>query len=265
MHYSPLVPNSCPPPTPAGRTCCPPVPSAPPRRPWRAWSARGTFRCPRNFWHCWRQTPAEIPHRFACTDLASPNIPPDRRCLGCPAGRSRRLHETNTLVTVFWNTSENNSPMTTCLRYESSMVGSYSSTKWFWISWMVSADLPTPPAPTTTSLYSVMVTTRPFEERWNAVPAHRLDAGSLVVDGGWEAGARGKWCPPRLWWCAVVGVGEGGGSRRSRVDGWDGVVNWNVHGLLRCWVGSVGAGLNSVRVWGRGLMRVKFEETLECQ
>jgi hypothetical protein len=26
------------------------------------------------------------------------------------------------------------------------MVGSYSSTKWFWISWMVRADLPTPPA-----------------------------------------------------------------------------------------------------------------------
>lgn len=38
-----------------------------------------------------------------------------------------------------------------------SMVGSYSSTKWFWMSWMVSALLPTPPAPTTTSLYSVMI------------------------------------------------------------------------------------------------------------
>lgn len=37
-----------------------------------------------------------------------------------------------------------------------SMVGSYSSTKWFWMSWMVSALLPTPPAPTTTSLYSVI-------------------------------------------------------------------------------------------------------------
>lgn len=45
----------------------------------------------------------------------------------------------------------------TCFRYESSMVGSYSSTKWFCISWIVSADLPTPPAPTTTSLYSVMM------------------------------------------------------------------------------------------------------------
>jgi len=37
------------------------------------------------------------------------------------------------------------------------MVGSYSSTKWFWMSWMVSALLPTPPAPTTTSLYSVIL------------------------------------------------------------------------------------------------------------
>lgn len=27
------------------------------------------------------------------------------------------------------------------------MVGSYSSTKWFWISWMVRADFPTPPPP----------------------------------------------------------------------------------------------------------------------
>lgn len=40
-----------------------------------------------------------------------------------------------------------------------SMVGSYSSTKWFWMSWIVSALLPTPPAPTTTSLYSVMFAT----------------------------------------------------------------------------------------------------------
>jgi hypothetical protein len=64
--------------------------------------------------------------------------------------------------------------MTHCLRYESgavravrcspprlrvhahspSMVGSYSSTKWLWISWMVRQDFPTPPPPTTTSLYS---------------------------------------------------------------------------------------------------------------
>jgi hypothetical protein len=35
-----------------------------------------------------------------------------------------------------------------------SIVGSYSSTKWLWISWMVKQDFPTPPPPTTTSLYS---------------------------------------------------------------------------------------------------------------
>jgi len=36
-----------------------------------------------------------------------------------------------------------------------SIVGSYSSTKWLWMSWMVRQDLPTPPPPTTTSLYSL--------------------------------------------------------------------------------------------------------------
>ena len=36
--------------------------------------------------------------------------------------------------------------MTTCFRYESSIVGSYSSTKWFCMSCMVRALLPTPPA-----------------------------------------------------------------------------------------------------------------------
>lgn len=41
-------------------------------------------------------------------------------------------------------------------RLHTSIVGSYSSTKWFWISWMVNALFPTPPAPTTTSLYSVI-------------------------------------------------------------------------------------------------------------
>lgn len=35
-----------------------------------------------------------------------------------------------------------------------SIVGSYSSTKWLWMSWMVKHDFPTPPPPTTTSLYS---------------------------------------------------------------------------------------------------------------
>lgn len=39
--------------------------------------------------------------------------------------------------------------------YSPSIVGSYSSTKWLWISWMVRHDFPTPPPPTTTSLYSL--------------------------------------------------------------------------------------------------------------
>lgn len=33
-------------------------------------------------------------------------------------------------------------------------LGTYSSTKWDWMNWIVSADFPTPPPPTTTSLYS---------------------------------------------------------------------------------------------------------------
>ncbi len=40
--------------------------------------------------------------------------------------------------------------------YAPSMVGSYSSTKCDWISWIVRHDLPTPPPPTTTSLYSLV-------------------------------------------------------------------------------------------------------------
>jgi hypothetical protein len=39
-------------------------------------------------------------------------------------------------------------------RSSPSIVGSYSSTKWLWMSWMVKQDFPTPPPPTTTSLYS---------------------------------------------------------------------------------------------------------------
>lgn len=54
-----------------------------------------------------------------------------------------------------------------------SMVGSYSSTKWFWMSWMVSALLPTPPAPTTTSLYSVIL----------AAAAHRTHTHTHAAAG----------------------------------------------------------------------------------
>merc|ERR1711971_1226739 len=44
----------------------------------------------------------------------------------------------------------------TCFRYESSIVGSYFSTKMPCTNWTVSADLPTPPEPRTTILYSRM-------------------------------------------------------------------------------------------------------------
>lgn len=42
-----------------------------------------------------------------------------------------------------------------------SIVGSYSSTKWLWINWIVKHDFPTPPPPTTTSLYSRRNYSRP--------------------------------------------------------------------------------------------------------
>lgn len=62
-----------------------------------------------------------------------------------------------------------------------SIVGSYSSTKWFWMSWMVSALFPTPPAPTTTSLYSVMpeketnTTTRSSDFPSESQPVHSFN------------------------------------------------------------------------------------------
>lgn len=58
--------------------------------------------------------------------------------------------------TLHLHTAKPKVPPTEKRDRRTSMVGSYSSTKWFWMSWMVSALLPTPPAPTTTSLYSVM-------------------------------------------------------------------------------------------------------------
>ena len=66
------------------------------------------------------------------------------------------------------------SSITHCLRYESSIEGSYSSKKWLYkarhkdyininietelntcTNWIVKADFPTTPSPTTTSLYSI--------------------------------------------------------------------------------------------------------------
>ena len=57
-----------------------------------------------------------------------------------------------------------------------SIVGSYSSTKCAWISWMVRQDLPTPPPPTTTSLYS--------RRNWVARRGGRM-LERVVLWGGW--------------------------------------------------------------------------------
>ena len=60
--------------------------------------------------------------------------------------------------------------------YIPSIVGSYSSTKCAWISWMVRQDLPTPPPPTTTSLYS--------RRNWVARRGGRM-LERVVLWGGW--------------------------------------------------------------------------------
>lgn len=73
------------------------------------------------------------------------------------------LNQKNLLVLRFWNRfyfynkTHSTTDFSTHVHTHTSMVGSYSSTKWFWMSCIVSALLPTPPAPTTTSLYSVMI------------------------------------------------------------------------------------------------------------
>lgn len=43
-----------------------------------------------------------------------------------------------------------------------SMVGSYFSTNFAWQNWTVNADLPTPPGPSTTTLYSLILTAEPI-------------------------------------------------------------------------------------------------------
>lgn len=53
---------------------------------------------------------------------------------------------------------------TPCPEPLTSIVGSYSSTKWFWMSCIVKALFPTPPAPTTTSLYSVIFQLTPAQD-----------------------------------------------------------------------------------------------------
>jgi hypothetical protein len=50
---------------------------------------------------------------------------------------------------------------TTCFRYESSIVGSYSSTKWFWTNWTTNALFPTPPS------YHWQINPKKIELDWN--------------------------------------------------------------------------------------------------
>lgn len=86
-----------------------------------------------------------------------------------------------------------------------SIVGSYSSTKWFWISWMVSALLPTPPAPTTTSLYSVIAPQGPAARGPTGSPAPPAKdgpaqpgpgpTGQLLAEPSEEQTHSGPWVP----------------------------------------------------------------------
>lgn len=88
-----------------------------------------------------------------------------------------------------------------------SIVGSYSSTKWLWISWIVKHDFPTPPPPTTTSLYS----------RRNCSEEHGQPLGKLEILGlgaiG-NGGARTRSGRTSVREREVRGVG------RSGISGW---------------------------------------------
>jgi hypothetical protein len=70
-----------------------------------------------------------------------------------------------------------------------SMVGSYSSTKWLWISWMVKQLFPTPPPPTTTSLYSRRNYRSPLSAEvlgcWAPVLHGRTGRRAIGVDRRW--------------------------------------------------------------------------------
>lgn len=69
-------------------------------------------------------------------------------------GKNKKHRFTGCLV--LWNSPSSMAhcpSISVCLRYESSIVGSQSGTKIFWKNWMVRALFPTPPSPTTTSLY----------------------------------------------------------------------------------------------------------------
>lgn len=85
-----------------------------------------------------------------------------------------------------------------------SMVGSYSSTKWFWMSWMVSALLPTPPAPTTTSLYSVILAAAAHRTHTHTHAAAGEERGdrkrqvSILTDTHTHTQLDWKWCSPQV-------------------------------------------------------------------
>ena len=84
--------------------------------------------------------------------------------------------------------------------YESSMVGSYFSTKLPWMKRTVRADFPTPPAPTTTILYSAILEAV-HEQRYDTeihnsnVASVRYQCSSCCVDvqTGLTDGERESW------------------------------------------------------------------------
>jgi hypothetical protein len=132
------------------------------------------------------------------------------------------------------SSSATSSSMTHCLRYESgavravrcspprlrvhahspSMVGSYSSTKWLWISWMVRQDFPTPPPPTTTSLYSRRNCARVSRGACRAGGRSHLGGHCGRVCEGSGRGARS--CEGRRRRAGAGSIGEAGRQRAGR-------------------------------------------------
>lgn len=64
-----------------------------------------------------------------------------------------------------------------------SIVGSYSSTKWLWINWIVKHDFPTPPPPTTTSLYSRR---NYIDSRKSSAISGVMGRGDIAIDRGFS-------------------------------------------------------------------------------
>jgi hypothetical protein len=135
---------------------------------------------------------ARSPHPFACTARAWPSTPPGRRYRARlearPPRRSRIACGMN-----LWarRVSAVGRQGRACGRGDCapSMVGSYSSTKWLWISWMVKQLFPTPPPPTTTSLYSRRNYRSPLSAEvlgcWAPVLHGRTGRRAIGVDRRW--------------------------------------------------------------------------------